>query len=103
MKNFGNMLTGLMISTFAYVAVLFLGIAISYLIGYEYQSKEVLDIGMDFLLVNVIFGMLGGYLGGSSRGFNGALTGGLIAGVLAAAARLLLVFFGPGGIGRLPF
>ncbi|MBN2043701.1 MAG: hypothetical protein JW757_01670 [Anaerolineales bacterium] len=102
MKNFGNMLTGLMISTFAYVAVLFLGIAAGYLLGYEYQSQEVLEIGLDFLAVNVIAGMLGGYLGGSSRGFNGALTGGLIAGVLAAAARLLLVYFGPGGIATLP-
>ena len=94
MKNFGNMLTGLMISAFAYVAILFLGIAVGYLLGYEFLSQQVLDIGMDFLPINVILGLLAGYIGGSSRGFNGALVGGLIAGVLAAGARLLLVYFG---------
>jgi len=94
MKTFGNMLTGLMLSTFAYVAVLFLGISAGWLIGYKFLSQQVLQIAFDFLWVNVAVGLVAGYIGGSSKGFNGALTGGVIAGVLAAVARLLLVYFG---------
>lgn len=94
MKAFGNMITGLMLSTFAYVAVLFLGISAGWLIGYRFLSHQVLQISMDFLWVNVIAGLLGGYIGGSSKGFNGAMTGGIVAGVVAAITRLLLVYFG---------
>ncbi len=94
MKTFGNILTGLMLSTFAYVAVLFLGISAGWLIGYQFLSKQVLQIGLDFLWVNLILGIVAGYIGGSSKGYNGAMVGGIIAGVVAAAARLLLVYFG---------
>jgi hypothetical protein len=93
MKNFGHMITGLMMSTFAYVAVLFLGISAGWLIGYQFLSRQVLNIAMDFLIFNVLAGVLGGYLGGTSKGFNGAMTGGIIAGVLAAVARLIFVYF----------
>jgi hypothetical protein len=88
-------------STFAYVAVLFLGIAAGWLIGYKFLSRQVLDIGLDFLGINVIAGVLGGYLGGSNKGFNGAMTGGIITGVLAAVARLLLVYFGTGDLANI--
>jgi len=93
MKWLNNAIVGFLGSIISYAAVLFGGISIAFLLGYVYQSNYALQLGMDYLIVNVFAGMLGGYVGGNNRGFNGALIGGVIAGAIAAGARLLYVFF----------
>lgn len=93
MKNLGHAITGLLMSTFTYVSVLFTAVAVGYFLGYRGQSQSLLAIGMDYLVFNVFAGLLGGYIGGSTNGYSGALNGGIIIGILAAVVRLTLVYF----------
>ena len=93
MKHLSNAITGTFSSILSYAAVLFSGVSISYLLGYEAQASTVLALGLRYLIYNLVAGITGGMIGGNNRGYNGALIGGIVAGVLAGAARLLYVFF----------
>ena len=93
MKYLSGAITGTLSMVLSYGAVLFTGVSISYLLGYEYQASQILNLGLRLLVYNVGAGIMGGIIGGNGRGFNGALIGGIVVGVLAAAARILYVFF----------
>ena len=93
-KSVVNVIVGLLMSTFAYAAVLFLGIAIGYQVGFPMDYGQAMRLGLDFLIYNLFAGAIGGFVGGESNGYNGALVGGIVAGVLAAVVRLLYVYYG---------
>jgi hypothetical protein len=92
-KNIAYMLTGAMMSIFAYAGVLFLGISIGMNFNISLHYRYLMNLGLNFLPYNLIAGALGGYIGGDSDGNNGAIIGGIIAGVLAAIIRLIFVYF----------
>lgn len=92
-KSIVHVIVGLLMSTFAYAAVLFLGIAIGYQLGFPFDYNQAMQIGLSFLAYNLIAGAIGGFVGGETNGYNGSLVGGVVAGALAAVVRLLYVYY----------
>ncbi|HKJ26267.1 MAG TPA: hypothetical protein VJ965_01400 [Anaerolineales bacterium] len=90
--NIGHAITGLLMSLFGYTIIFALALVgrpyfPEYLNVFVYQS-QLIAMGMNFYLIDVIVGAIGGILGGDISEKYGSAVGGSIAGILTGIVMI---------------